>query len=203
MPLDVADLGVDMLTVSAHKVYGPKGVGALYVAKDVRLESLISGGEHEAGLRAGTENTIGIVGFGKAVEMVPRLLSQMKEVRGLQGQAGSRNKRYRSGGRLNGHPELRLPNTLNVTLPGIQGESMVMAMDQHGVFFSSGSACRSGSPDPSHALLAMGLSEADAHCALRFSLGYENTEGEIERTLSQLARTVKESRSMVHFVPCR
>jgi cysteine sulfinate desulfinase/cysteine desulfurase-like protein len=105
--------------------------------------------------------------------------------------------------RINGHPECRLPNTLNVTLPGFRGESVVMAMDQQGVFFSSGSACRSGSPDPSHALLAMGLSEADAHCALRFSLGYDNTEEEIERTLDLLERTIKESRSMVHFVPCR
>jgi cysteine desulfurase NifS len=203
MALDVADLGVDMLTVSAHKLHGPKGVGALYVHKDVRLESLINGGEHEAGLRAGTENTIGIVGFGRAAEMVHRLLARMKEVKGLRDRLETGIRGIVQETRLNGHPEHRLPNTLNVTLPGFRGESIVMAMDHHGVFFSSGSACRSGSPDPSHALLAMGLSEADAHCSLRFSLGYENTEGEIDRTLELLGRTIRESRSMVHFVPCR
>jgi cysteine desulfurase NifS len=203
MPLDVTGLGVDMLTVSAHKVHGPKGAGALYVGKDVRLESLINGGGHEAGLRAGTENTIGIVGFGRAVDMVPSLLARMADVRGLRDRLEAGIRTIVPGTRLNGHPEYRLPNTLNMTLPGFRGESLVMAMDRYGVFFSSGSACRSGSPDPSHALLAMGLSEADAHCALRFSLGYENTADEIERTIELLAKTIKESRSVVHFVPCR
>jgi cysteine desulfurase NifS len=203
MTLDASDLGVDMLTVSAHKVHGPKGVGALYVGRDVRLESLINGGEHEAGLRAGTENTIGIVGFGRAIDTVPRLLSRMAEVQRLRDSLEEGIRGIVPEARLNGHPEYRLPNTLNMTLPGFRGESLVMAMDRHGVFFSSGSACRSGSPDPSHALLAMGLSEADAHCALRFSLGYENTEEEIRRTISLLGRTIKESRTVVHFVPCR
>lgn len=201
--LDASDLAVDMITVSAHKVHGPKGVGALYVGKDVRLESLISGGEHEAGLRAGTENTVGIAGFGKAVDMVPRLLSRMPQVRKLRDSLEAGIRSIVPGARLNGHPEHRLPNTLNMTLPGFRGESLVMAMDRHNVFFSSGSACRSGSPDPSHALLAMGLSEADAHCALRFSLGYENTAEEIRRTVELLERTIRESRSVIHFVPCR
>jgi cysteine sulfinate desulfinase/cysteine desulfurase-like protein len=203
MPLDVADLGVDMLTISAHKLHGPKGVGALYVHKDVRLESLINGGEHEAGFRAGTENTIGIVGFGRAAEMVPQLLARMKEVRRLRDRLEAGIREIVRQAVLNGHPERRLPNTLNMTLPGFRGESIVMAMDRHGVFFSSGSACRSGSPDPSHALLAMGLSEADAHCSLRFSLGYGNSEEEIDRAVNLLERTIRESRSMVHFVPCR
>jgi cysteine sulfinate desulfinase/cysteine desulfurase-like protein len=105
--------------------------------------------------------------------------------------------------RLNGHPEKRLPNTLNMTLPGFRGESMVMAMSRQGIYFSSGSACSSGSPDPSHALLAMGLSQADAHCALRFSLGYGNTEEEITRTLNLLKRTIEDSKNVIHFVPCR
>ena len=105
--------------------------------------------------------------------------------------------------RLNGHPEKRLPNTLNMTLPGFRGESVVLAMSRYGVYFSSGSACSSGSPDPSHALLAMGLSQADAHCALRFSLGYENTEEEIARTLGLLKKTLDESKNVIHFVPCR
>jgi cysteine desulfurase NifS len=202
-PLDVADLGADMVTVSAHKVYGPKGVGALYVGKDVKLESLVSGGGHEAGFRAGTENTLGIVGFGKAAEIVPRLIALMPRVEKLRKRLQAGIMRVLPEARLNGHPEYRLPNTLNVTLPGFRGESIVMAMDQYNVFFSSGSACRSGSPDPSHALLAMGLSGADAHCSLRFSLGYENTEEEIDLTVDLLGRVIKESRSMVHFVPCR
>jgi cysteine sulfinate desulfinase/cysteine desulfurase-like protein len=107
------------------------------------------------------------------------------------------------GARLNGHRENRLPNTLNLTLPGFRGESMVMAMDRMGACFSSGSACASGSPDPSHALLAMGLTEAEAHCAVRFSLGYGNTEEEIDRTVELIEQTISQSKSTVHFVPCR
>ena len=108
-----------------------------------------------------------------------------------------------AGAWLNGHPEERLPNTLNMTLPGFRGESMVMAMSRYGVYFSSGSACSSGSADPSHALLAMGLSQADAHCALRFSLGYENTGEEIASALNLLKKTIDESKNVIHFVPCR
>ena len=166
IPVDVEDLGVDMLTVSAHKLHGPKGVGALYVRKDVELESLISGGGHEGGLRAGTENTVGIVGLGRAAEGIPNLLSRMKDVRRLRDRLEKGITALVPGARLNGHRENRLPNTLNLTLPGFRGESMVMAMDRMGVCFSSGSACSSGSPDPSHALLAMGLTEAEAHCAV-------------------------------------
>ena len=203
VPVDGEDLGIDMLTFSAHKLHGPKGVGALYVRKGVELESLVSGGEHEGGLRAGTENTIGIVGFGKAAEMVPGLLAQMEGVRALRDALESGIRAAMPEARLNGHPDKRLPNTLNITLPGFRGESVVMAMSQYGVYFSSGSACSSGSPDPSHALLAMGLSEADAHCALRFSLGYENTQEEIGRTLDLLKKTIDDSKNVIHFVPCR
>ena len=104
---------------------------------------------------------------------------------------------------LNGDPENRLPNTLNVTLPGIRGESLVLALDSHGIFFSSGSACKSGSPEPSHVLLAMGLSEEEAHCALRFSLGIENTDEHIEKTLQLLGEVVNTSINNVRFVSCR
>ncbi|MGD0657190.1 MAG: IscS subfamily cysteine desulfurase [Syntrophorhabdales bacterium] len=203
IPVDVEDLGVDMLTVSAHKLHGPKGVGALYVRKDVELESLISGGGHEGGLRAGTENTVGIVGLGRAAEGIPNLLSRMKDVRRLRDRLEKGITALVPGARLNGHRENRLPNTLNLTLPGFRGESMVMAMDRMGVCFSSGSACASGSPDPSHALLAMGLTEAEAHCAVRFSLGYGNTEEEIDRTVELITQTIGQSKNTVHFVPCR
>jgi cysteine sulfinate desulfinase/cysteine desulfurase-like protein len=104
---------------------------------------------------------------------------------------------------LNGHREDRLPNTLNVTLPGFRGESIVLEMDRRGICFSSGSACHSGSPDPSHALLAMGLTEEEAHCALRFSLGYSTTEREIERTIEFLGDVIKHSRNIVRFVACK
>ncbi len=203
VPVDVEDSGIDMLTLSAHKVYGPKGVGLLYVRKGVELESLVSGGEHEGGLRAGTENTIGIAGFGRAAEMVPGLLAQGEGVRRLRDVLEKGIRTLVTGARLNGHPEKRLPNTLNMTLPGFRGESVVMAMSRHGVYLSSGSACSSGSPDPSHALLAMGLSREDAHCALRFSLGYENTEEDITRALDLLKKTIDDSKRVVHFVPCR
>ncbi len=203
IPVNVEDWGVDMLTLSAHKLHGPKGVGALYVRKGVELESLVSGGEQEGGRRAGTENTIGIVGFGRAAELVPGLLSEMAAVKQLGDKLEKGIKAIVPEARLNGHQSKRLPNTLNMTLPGFRGESMVMAMSKRGVYFSSGSACSSGSPDPSHALLAMGLSEDDAHCAVRFSLGYRNTEEEITRTLELLKKTIEDSRNVVHFVPCR
>jgi len=203
IPVDVEDLGVDMLTVSAHKLHGPKGVGALYVRKSVELECLISGGGHEGGLRSGTENTIGIAGFGRAAEGISNLLSRMKEVRRLRDRLEEGIMSLVPGARLNGHRMRRLPNTLNMTLPGFRGESMVMAMDRMGVCFSSGSACASGSPDPSHALLAMGLSEAEAHCSVRFSLGYGNTAEEIDRTVELIGQTINQSKSTVHFVPCR
>ena len=111
--------------------------------------------------------------------------------------------RIAPGAKLNGHPEKRLPNTLNVTLPGIRGESLVLALDARGIFFSSGSACKSGSPEPSHVLLAMGLSEEEAHCALRFSLGIENTDEHIEKTLQRLGEVINTSVNNVRFVSCR
>jgi cysteine sulfinate desulfinase/cysteine desulfurase-like protein len=201
--VDVHDLGADLVTISGHKFHGPKGVGALYCRRDVPLTGLISGGEHEWGIRAGTENVLGIAGFGAAVLTVPRLLSCMGAVRLLRDRLEGGIKGLVTGARLNGHPQDRLPNTLNMTLPGYRGESMVIAMDRHRVYFSSGSACQAGSPEPSHALLAMGLSESDAHCSLRFSLGYENTGDEIDRVVRLMALTIRESKSTIHFVPCR
>lgn len=203
IPLDVEKLGVDLLSVSAHKVYGPKGVGALYVRKGMILESLINGGGHEYGIRSGTENIIGIAGFGTAAELLPNLLGKMKKVLSLRDRLEKGISEIIKDCRLNGHKELRLPNTLNLTLPCFRGESLVLAMERYGVYFSSGSACKSGSPNPSHVLLAMGLSEEAAHCALRFSLGCENTVEDIDQTIEYLARTIRDSRSMVHFVPCR
>ena len=204
IPVDVEALGVDFLTLSGHKFYGPKGVGALYTRKGIELEPLVHGGEQEGGMRAGTENTVGIAGVGKAAELAGERLPDMnRRVQSLRDRIWEGIRSLAPNAKLNGHPEFRLPNTLNVSLPGIRGESMVLALDQKGVSLSSGSACRAGSPKPSHALLNMGLSEEEAHCALRISLGINNTEEQIDRTLKQMGEVIRESMTTVRFVPCR
>jgi cysteine desulfurase NifS len=203
IPVSVDDLGIDLLSVSAHKINGPKGVGGLYVRKGIELESLINGGGHEFGFRSGTENVMGLAGFGKAAELIPNHIARTVQVRKLRDRLEEGIRNVIKDSTMNGHPEKRLPNTLNMTLPGLRAESVVIEMEHRGVFFSSGSACKSGSSKPSQALLAMGLSEEQAHCALRFSLGVETTEEDIDYTIQCLADTVKTSGSMVHFVPCR
>jgi cysteine desulfurase NifS len=203
IPIDVEELGVDFLTLSGHKFHGPKGVGALYIRRGIEIDPLIHGGKQEGGLRAGTENTIGIVGLGKAAELAESRLGQVRSVQALRDRLWEGIRRIVPQARINGHPEHRLPNTLNVCLPGIRGESLVLALDSKGVSLSSGSACRSGSPKPSHALLSMGLSEADAHCSLRFSLGIGNTEEEIDRAIECIGEVIRESMMTVRFVPCR
>ncbi|MFA9452473.1 MAG: IscS subfamily cysteine desulfurase [Candidatus Aminicenantaceae bacterium] len=203
VPVDVEALGVDLLSVSAHKLYGPKGVGALFVRKEVRLEGLIQGGGQEGGLRSGTENVLGIGGFGKAMELVPQFLGRMGWVHELRDRLEAGIKNIAPDYRLNGHRNSRLPNTLNVSLPGLRGESLVLEMDKRGVCFSSGSACHAGSSEPSHALLTMGLSQELAHCALRFSLGYKTIEQDIEQTLQLLKEVIESSRNIVRFVSCK
>jgi|Deesub1362A_J573_1020465.scaffolds.fasta_scaffold01007_7 cysteine desulfurase NifS len=201
--VDVKELGVDMLTLSGHKFHGPKGVGVLYIGRDIEIESLIHGGGQEDGHRAGTENTIGIAGIGKAAEIAVKRLRDMDGVRQLRDRLEEGIREALPGARLNGHRERRLPNTLNLILPEIRGESLVLALDQRGIAISSGSACRSGSPTPSHALLAMGLTEEEAHCSIRISLGYDNTAEEIERAISAIKEVIRDTKSMVRFIPCR
>jgi cysteine desulfurase NifS len=202
--LTVDSTGVDFLTLSAHKFHGPKGAGALYVRSSETLEPLIHGGGHENGLRAGTENTIGIVGLGKAAELAEKRLPEMDgRIRALRDALQEGIMALVPEACINGHPEHRLPNTLNISLPGIRGESMVIALDARGVSVSSGSACRSGNPAPSHALTAMGLTEEQAHCALRFSLGKENTAEHIKQVLRDMDHVIRESLHLVRFVSCR
>jgi len=201
--IDVKDLGVDFLTISGHKIYGPKGVGALYMRKGVELDPLIDGGKQESGLRSGTENIIGVVGLGKAAELAGQHLSQMEKVRKLRDKLEQGIKEIILDARLNGHRTERLQNTINMHLPGLRGESVVLALDQKGVCISAGSACHSGSPEPSHALLAMGLSEEEAHCSVRISLGIRNTEEEIDRTLSLVKEIVQEDKTQIRFAICR
>ena len=203
IPLDVETLGVDFFSLSGHKFHGPKGIGALYIKKGLEVEPLVHGGGQEGGRRAGTENTPGIVGVGVAAELAEKRLSDMALVQARRDELWEGILKIFPEARLNGHPTERLPNTLNLSLPGIRGESLVLALDQQGISFSSGSACRSGSPKPSHALLAMGLSEEQAHGAIRLSLGVDSTGEHIARTLAALEKVVDDSLSSVRFVPCR
>jgi cysteine desulfurase NifS len=201
--VDVDDPGVDLMTLSGHKLLGPKGIGALYIRKGIHPDPLIHGGKQEGGLRAGTENVLGIIGLGKAAELAVQRLPRIAGVRVLRDRLERGLKDIVPNGKLNGHVHERLPNTLNMSLPGVRGESLVMAMDQQGVSFSSGSACRSRSPKPSYALLAMGLSEEEAHSSIRLSLGFANTEEEIDRTVSLFEKVLKNAGTAVRFVPCR
>ena len=203
IPIDVQDLDVDLLTLSGHKIHGPKGVGALYVRNGVTLDPLVHGGKQEHGLRAGTENTPGIAGLGKAAELAIQRFPEMDRIRSLRDRLEDGIRGIVPGAIRNGPLEDRLPNTVNLTLPGMRGESVVLALDHLGVALSSGSACRAGAPEPSHALLAMGLSPEEAHCALRFSLGRNNTEEEIEHTISLMGAIVRDTATGVRFVPCR
>jgi cysteine desulfurase NifS len=201
--LDVSRSKVDMMTISGHKFYGPKGIGVLYISKDVDPEPLVHGGKQENALRAGTENAPGIIGMGKAADLAVRRLSEMTRVAKLRDMLENGIRNIFPEARRNGHPGRRVPVTLNMTFPGIRGESFVLALDQKGIAISSGSACRAGSPDPSHALLEMGLSETDAHCSIRLSLGYHTTRREIDRTLQCMDEVINDSRAMVRFIPCR
>jgi cysteine sulfinate desulfinase/cysteine desulfurase-like protein len=200
---DVQQWKVDLLTLSGHKFHGPKGVGAFYVRQGIELDPLVHGGKQEHGLRAGTENVPGIAGLGMAAQLAIQSLPEMNRIRILRDRLETGIRRIVPDAKRNGPREERLPNTLNITLPGMRGESVVLTLDQKGVALSSGSACRAGSPEPSHALLAMGLSPEEAHCALRFSLGLGNTEEEIDRTLGLIEQMINDTAASVRFVPCR
>lgn len=196
LDLDVAELNVDLLSLSAHKFYGPKGVGALYVRKGVRLDPLIHGGAQEKRRRAGTENVAGIVGLAKAFELaqaergeVTRHLIQLRDqlLQGLQAIPHTK---------VNGSLERRLPNNVNVCFQFIEGESLLLNLDLKGIAGSSGSACTSGSLDPSHVLLAMGLSHEIAHGSLRLTLGRENTQDQVTYVLEEIPIIVERLRAM-------
>lgn len=201
--IDVGDLDADLLSLSAHKFHGPKGIGALYVKPGTKLESLVHGGGQESGRRAGTENVAACVAMGAAAELTHRSLKEAEAVGRLRDRLEEGVRRLVPGARLNGHREQRLCNVLNLTLPGLRGESVVVAMDQRGVALSSGSACKSGSPEPTHVLMAMGRSAAEAHCAVRFSLCHETTEEDVEAALAALADVLHEMETTVRFLPCK
>ncbi|MFB3855188.1 MAG: aminotransferase class V-fold PLP-dependent enzyme [Vicinamibacterales bacterium] len=201
--LDVEELGVDMLTLAAHKFHGPKGVGALYVRDGIDLEPLVHGGGQEHGRRAGTENVAAIAGMGKASELALALPAHGRSIAALRDRLEHGIRRLVPAAELNGHRDRRLPNTLNMTLPGMRGESVVVALDQRGISLSSGSACKSGSPEPTHVLLAMGRSAEQAHSSVRFSLSSRTTEAEVDRTISAIGLVLDEMETTVRFLPCK
>ncbi len=203
IPIDVQALNVDLLTLSGHKFHGPKGVGVLYVKRGVALAPLVHGGKQEGGLRAGTENVPAIVGMGKAAELARAALAHAGDVTRLRDQLHQRIAARLPEATLNGHPEHRLPNTLNLTLPGLRGESLVVALDQHGISLSSGSACKSGSPEPTHVLIAMGKPAENVHCSIRLSLTHDTSEADIDATVAALERVLEEMETTVRFLPCK
>jgi cysteine desulfurase len=191
LPIDVAELGVDLLSLSAHKIYGPKGAGALYVKQGTDLRALLRGGHHEARRRAGTENVPAIVGFGKACELAAdRLAVDAERVAGLRDrlEVGLLDRVPRT--RVNGDRALRLPGTTNVGFAGIDGDELVMAIDLSGVAVSRGSACTENSREPSHVLAAMGCPPDIARGSIRFSLGRGNTEQEVVQALEVVCDVV-------------
>jgi cysteine desulfurase len=195
--IDVKSQNIDLLSLSAHKFYGPKGVGALYIKKGVRIENLIHGGGQERKRRAGTENIAGIVGLGKAIELatadIPGHNAKIKAMRDRLIK-GVLEKIPNS--RLNGHPEKRLPGNFNVSFEFIEGESMLLWLDDEGICGSTGSACTSGSLEPSHVLLATGLPVEISHGSLRLTLGDANREGDVDFVLEVLPKVVKKLRDM-------
>ena len=197
VPLNVDELHVDMLSASAHKLNGPKGIGMLYIRKGVKIRSFVHGGAQERSRRAGTENVPGIVGFGAAVERAVRLMDEkIKKETSLRDYLIGRIEAEIPYNRLNGHRTKRLPGNVNFAFEFIEGESMLIMLDMKGICASSGSACTSGSLDPSHVLLAIGLKHEIAHGSLRLTLTEENTKEEMDFVVDELKQIVKRLRDM-------
>ena len=194
---DVNQLGVDLLSISAHKLFGPKGVGALYIRKGSKLISFMHGGGQERGRRASTENVPGIVGFGKATELVGKGMNEEAErLTHLRDKFISTILQRIDHTHLNGHPVKRLPNNINISVEFVEGESMCLNLDVAGICASTGSACSSESLEASHVLLAMRVEPVKAHGSLRFTLGKWTTEEEIDKVLEILPRIVTKLRAM-------
>lgn len=197
IPVNVVDLDVDFLTISAHKIYGPKGVGVLFVKTGVPFCPFIRGGHQERGRRAGTENTLGIIGLGKAIDVLRNEMEgEIKRLWKLKNRLRSGIEKNIPDVKFNGHFEDSLPGTLNVSFDGAEGEAILLYLDLCGIAVSTGSACASGSLDPSHVLLAIGLEQERAHGSIRFSLGRENTEEDVDYVVEKLTEVIKKLRGM-------
>ncbi len=195
--VDVEDLGVDLLSLSGHKFYGPKGVGALYIRKGTKITPMQIGGHHEKKRRAGTENVPGIVGIGKAAEIAQKSMeSESKRIRGLRDKLHKGIEKSITEVKLNGHPTDRLPNTCNISFEYLEGESIILNLDMEGVGVSTGSACTSGSLEPSHVIIAMGISPQTTQGSIRFSLGRINTDEDIDYVLEKLPPIIERLRKM-------
>lgn len=196
VPIDVKEMNIDMMSIAGHKFHGPKGIGALYIRRGLKIQNLIEGGGQEGGRRAGTTNVAGIVGMAKALELC---VSEMEDA--AKRESALRDRLIEKCltipyTRLNGHPTKRLPGNVNVSIEYIEGEALVLSLDSAGIAASTGSACSTGSLDPSHVLLAMGLTHEVAHGSLRISLGRYNTEEDIDYIYEHLVPIVDRLRAM-------
>lgn len=197
IPIHVDEMNIDMLSASGHKFNGPKGIGFLYIKKGLKLKSFIHGGQQERGRRAGTENVPGIVGIAKACEIaMTEMEERMKKETELRDYLIERILKEIPYTRLNGHSKKRLPNNVNISFQFVEGESILIMLDMAGICASSGSACTSGSVDPSHVLLAIGLPHEIAHGSLRLTIGYENTKEEMDAVVDNLKRIITNLRNM-------
>jgi cysteine desulfurase len=197
VPIDVVDMKIDLLTISGHKLYGPKGIGALYVRKGVKLRAFIHGGAQEKKRRGGTENVPAIIGLGKAIEMaVETMAEESIRLTGLRDYLIAEIKEKIPYCKVNGHQVNRLPNNINISFEFIEGESLLIMLDMKGMCASSGSACTSGSLDPSHVLLAIGLPHEIAHGSLRITLGESNTREQLDYLVESLISVVARLRDM-------
>lgn len=200
IPIDVEAMHIDLLSMSAHKLYGPQGIGALYVRKRrprVRLAPLLHGGGHERGMRSGTMNLPGIVGLGHAVEVASReMKSEMQRLRQLRDKLWNLLQAEFEGAELNGHPTQRLPHNLSLAIPGIESRSLLVQL-KHDVALSTGSACTSAKVEPSHVILALGYGAERAHSSIRFGLGRENVEADVDFVAGRLSTAVKRLRQLV------
>ncbi|NLP45504.1 MAG: cysteine desulfurase NifS [Epulopiscium sp.] len=197
IPIDVKKMNIDLLSLSGHKLFGPKGIGVLYIRKGIKIRSLLHGGAQERNRRAGTENVPAIVGLAKALELsIEEMETSNKKIIQLRDYLIQGVQEKIPYVRLNGHPTERLPGNINFSFQFIEGESLLIALDMHGIFASSGSACTSGSLDPSHVLLAIGLPHEIAHGSLRLTLGSENTKEEMDEVLEVLPQVVQRLRDM-------
>jgi cysteine desulfurase len=191
IPVRVDDLGIDMLSISAHKIYGPKGVGCLYVRMGTRIEPMITGGGHERNRRAGTENVAGIAGLGKAVEIAARdFESDTPRIREVRDRLSDGVLTSVAGARVSGHPTDRLPHHASFVIEDVAGDSLLMRLDREGVYASSGSACTSGSLEPSHVLLAMGFSPQEALGSLRLTVGKRTTNADVDAAVEVIQEAV-------------
>ena len=202
VPVDVKNEGIDLLTISSNDLYGPRGVGALYMKEGVRLEPLFHGGGQEKGLRSGTENVAGIVGFGKAAEIAKKeMQTEIARLTNLRDRFIDGLLKPIPYSFLNGHPTTRLPDNVSVRYSFIEGESMLLSLDLRGVYASSGSACAAKTLEPSHVLLAIGLKHEEAHGSLMFTLSRNTTEEDVDYAASLMPDIVKRLRDMSPLTP--